>query len=361
MALAKGFQGIVAHKKGATWGTAVAAGVGDAIQVLSLETPGNLTWAANAAINGTVQADPSIPGNKVVNVTLRTHLYYEGVHRFMAMVMGTAGVPTTVDTSGKQHTFKVLNDAAGIFETLAFELVKDTTVVELPSVKWHTFTVRAQSGQPISFEAMGIADDYLWNTSSTNTTTTIDTTTWTSTKEIAHFKHSTCYVNAQTGADFAAPVGTAASTDDMDVSGWTITVKRPLEAVFSTLRAGLTSEPRPTAEPFSVTGTFDFASLDSARSSALALAQINGTAQKAKITCTGATAAGSAQKYSFTFWMPYLELGEGKPAISDAGTIKWSIPFTSLKVAAIPTGFTATYVDAITIDNVNKDAANPLA
>jgi hypothetical protein len=362
MAIGKGFQGICGHKKAATWGTAIVVGAANGIQVLSLDTPGNQTWGPNAAINGTIQSDPSIPGNKVANVTLRTHLYYEGVHPFIAHVMGTAGVPATVDTSGKAHVFKVLNDTVGIFETLAYEIVKDTTVVELPGVKWHTFTISGSSGQACTFEAQGIADDYLYGTSATNTTVTIDSVTVPTNKEIAHFKHSTVLMNAQSGADFAAPVGTAASTDDMDVSGWSFTVRRPLEAVFSTLRAGLTSEPRPTADMFEVSGSLDFASLDSARNALAVTGQLAGTAMKLKITLTGATLAGAAaSKFAFTFWFPYVELGEGKPAMSDAGTLKWSIPFVSKKVAAIPTGFTATYTDAITIDNVNKDAANPLA
>ena len=356
MARAKGYQAIVARKKGSTWGTAVACAAGSGVAVTSIETPGNLAQADNMQINGTVQPEHQISGNTAVSVTLRGNLRYEGICEYiMAQVMGTSPVPSVVDVSGQQHKLKVLDDTEGIFDTVAYELVKDTKVVEIPSVKWTQFTVRGRSGNPIEFEAQGIGDDYLYGTSAVNTLVTIDTTTMSANNEVAHFKHSVTYMNAQNGADFNT------ASDDPGCVGWEFTVSRPHEAVFSTLRPGLSSEPRPTGF-FDVSGSFDFADLDATRNGPIVLAQKAGTAQKAKIILTGTTLCGNAtQKYTMNFWFPYISLLDGKPGVTGPEGLTWSIPWKSTKVATIPTGFTAGYVDSISIDLFNKIATGLLA
>ncbi len=353
---AKGFLAILGIKKATTWGTAVACSTGDGVGFGSLDIPGNLAWTENGQINGTVQPDPDVSGNKSVPVTVKGFLRYEGWHRIMAKVMGSTTTPTTVDTSGMQHILKVANDVDGIFDTLAAELIKDTTVLEIPSVKWHQFTISGKSGQPCEFEAQGIGDDYKYGTSATNTTTSIDAVTISTNAEVAHFKHSVVYVNAQTGADFAT------TTDDPGLTGWSVTVSRPHEPVFSTLRAGISAEPRRTDAPFEVSGSFEFQDLESARNSPLVTAQLAGTAQKAKIVLTGATLAGSStQKFGMILWLPYIHLADGKPGVPGMGGQTWSIAWKSKKVAAIPTGFTTGYTDSVTIDIFNKDAATSLS
>src|SRR5574340_880926 len=100
----------------------------------------------------------------------RGHLRYEGGWMYaFAKLMGTAGVPSTVDTSARMHTLKVNSNTDGLFDSLAYEIVKDTTVVEIPSVKWNKLTLRGRSGQPIEYELTGIGDAYNYGTSATNT------------------------------------------------------------------------------------------------------------------------------------------------------------------------------------------------
>lgn len=361
MARAKGYLAIIGRKKAATWGTAVACAANNGMQLTSIETAGNLTFSENNGLNSTVQRDHGIPGNVVVSVKVQGNLRYEDqILGIMAMVMGTAGAPTTVDTSGKQHVFKVKADTDGLFDSVAYEILKDTKVFEIPAVKWTSFTIRGRSGQPIEFSAEGIGDNLVTN-SAVNTTVTIDTITGSANMEIAHFKHAVFYMNAQTGADFAAPVPPAASTDDPGVVGFELTVSRGHEAVFSTLRPGLSVEPRPTGF-FEVSGSIDFQDLDGTRNFGHVDNQLTPTAQKAKLVLTGATLCGSAtQKYQFNFWLPYVRLGEGKPGVPGPEGQTWSIPFKSEKVPTIPTGFTATYVDAVTIDAYNKLTTDFLA
>lgn len=360
MARGKGFAGIVGRKKATTWGTAVAPAALGGFEVTSIETPGNLALVDNNQINGTVQPGAKLAGNVAVTVTAKGHLRYEGGWLYaLAQLMGTAGAPTTADVSGKQHVLKVNSNTDGLFDTVCYEIIKDTTVVEVPSCKWNRFTLRGRSGQPLEFELQGIGDAYNWGTSATNTTTSVDSITYSANAEIALFKHAKVLMNAQSGADFSDTL----AGDQLPVTGFEVTIERPMEAVFSTARPGLSTEPRDTGW-FVVTGSFDYPDLDSAtgKNAAYIATQITGTPQKAKIVITGSTLAGSATQYfQLNLWFPYLQLADGKPSISGPEGLTWSQSWESKAVATIPTGFTATYTHSITIDAFNKIATDLLA
>lgn len=361
MARAKGFQGIVGVKKGTTWGTAVAAGALDGVYVRSLDTPGNLAIEPIRGISGAVTALSPVPGNKNVSVTLAADLRYEGLETLLALVLGTAGVPATVDTSGRQHVLKINNQADGLFAALAYELIKDTTVVEIPSVKWTGFTIRARQGRPVEIEFRGIGDDYKYGTSAVNTTTTIDSVTLPSNLEWALFKHAVINWNAQNGADFSG-------TDLLYCTGFEINVDRAMEGRVSTERGNLISEPIET-DFMKVTGSLEFPDVNTGTggSSGVAADQLAylataATAKKMKIKLTGATLAGAATQYfQHVLWFPYVVIGEGKPGIPGPEGQTWSVPFESFAVAAVPTGFTAGYTTAITYEVFSKRTTDALA
>lgn len=361
MARAKGFQGIVGVKKGTTWGTAVAAGATDGVYVRSLETPGNLVIEPIRGISGAVTAQTPVAGNKVVNVTLAADLRYEGLEPLLAFVLGTAGAPSTVDTTGKQHVLKINNQIDGIFATLAYEIIKDTLIVEVTSVKWTGFTLRGRQGRPIEIEFRGIGHDYKYGTSSTNTTTTIDSVTLSSNLEWALFKHAVINQNAQNGADFSG-------TDLVYATGFEVTVERAMEGRVSTELGDKVSEPIET-DFMKVTGSLEFPDVNTGTggSSALASAQLTyantaATAKKMKIVLTGQTLAGSVSQYfQHVLWFPYVVLGEGKPGIPGPEGQTWSQPFESFAVGSIPTGFTAGYTTAITYEVFSKRSTDALA
>lgn len=365
MARAKGFQGIVGVKKGTTWGTAVACAALSGVEVRSVDTPGNLAIEPIRGISGSVTALTPVPGNKNVSVTMAADLRYEGLETLLALVMGTAGVPATVDTSGRQHVLKINNQVDGIFATLAYELIKDTLVVEVPSVKFTGFTIRGRQGRPIEVEFRGIGYDYLYGTSAVNTTTTIDTVTLTANRDWALFKHAAVRINAQNGADF----GTAPA-DTVSVTGFELNVERAMEGRVSTRYGDKVMEPIET-DFMKVTGSLDFPDVDTGTatggSSALAADQLTyantaATAKKMKIVLTSPVLCGAAtQYYQYNFWLPYVVLGEGKPGIPGPEGQTWSLPFESFGVSAVPTGFTATYTGALTIDNFNKVTTDALA
>jgi hypothetical protein len=355
MARAKGFQGIVGRKKGTTWNTAVVPAAADGIEVVSIVPSGGTALIEDQQITGRVTQREAQAGVKNVTVTLRTGLRYEGNGHDIAMVMGTAGVPSTVDTTGKLHVFKIKDSLDGIFNTVAYESMKDTKVEELASVKWNRLTLRGRAGERVELECQGIASNWK-DDSASNTTTSIDSITLTATREYALVHQAVLLMNAQSG-------GALAAGDAVYISGFEVTIERGMDARFSTAGGQVTDEPIESGF-LKVSGSFDFPALqDGTGGNAVFLAeQMAATAKKATLTITSPNLAGSATEYyKHKLWFPYLQFGEAKVGIPGPGGPTWSIPFMAWHVTTIPTGFTSGYLDAVTWENSNRLATDVLA
>jgi len=355
MARSKGFQGIIGLKKAATWGTEVVPAAGDGIEVESLQPNGGMDLIPDNQITGSVTAKPSSNGNHKVDVTLTTALRYEGLETLMALFMGTAGAPSTVDTTAKQHVLKVKSDVDGIFSTLAYEYAKDTKVGVIPALKWNKMKVSGKQGERIMLEMSGIGDTWS-DASASNTTTTIDSITLPSNREYATFSQVTFKLNDQTAGSLAAT--------PIYIQGFSLELERPMNDNVTTERGNKTSEPLPSGF---ATGklTMDFSvAQDGTGGNILFLAdQMAGTAKKAKIEITSTTLAGSTTQYfQMFFWMPYVQFLPGaKPAPSQPGSIAWSQEAELHHVGTIPTGFTSGYTDMVTIDIFSARSTDALA
>jgi len=357
MARGKGFAGLVGWKKGATWGTAVVPVALDGIWVKSLNWPeGGLELVENLAITGNVSRRPSNLGNHIVSGSIAADLPYEGLDTLIAQVLGTAGAPTTVDTTAKQHLWKTKDDLDGIFGTLAWEIVKDTEVYEVTSVKLTGLTIRGSAGQNIEIELRGVGHQFK-DDSAANTTTTIDVVTVpANSTQVAHFKHALFWMNAQTGAALD-------STMAYYIDEFELTLDRALAGVVTSRFTDKIDEPHATGF---TTGTLrvKFAHLQDGTGGNLSLIadQLAGTAKKAKLNLTSPNLAGAAtQKYQFDFWMPYLlARPASKPQLSGPGIISWQQEFDLHHVTAVPTGFTAGYTGLLTVDTYNQRAADAL-
>lgn len=355
MARSKGFQGICAVKKATTWGTAVAGGATDGVEVISLETPGNTELIEDMQITGNVTARESDAGTRTVDVTLKTALRYEGLERLIALTLGTAGAPTTVDTTGRRHAIKIANQIDGIFSTVAFELMKDTTIIEVPSVKWNAVTLRCAAGGRAEIEFKGIGDDWKDN-SAINTTTTIDTVTLPTNREYAVFGGAVVRANAQAG-------GALAAGDVVYCSEIEVTIERAMDRIISTERGNKTSEPIESGF-LKVSGTLTFPVYQSGTggNSAFAMEQMAATKKKIDIQLVSTTLAGSATEfYAHRLYLPMAQFGEGKPSLSGPGAINWALPFNSHHVGSAPTGFTAGYTGACTWEVTSQLVTDPLA
>lgn len=358
MAKAKGYQGIVALKKATTWGTAVACGALDGLEVLTVGVTANRGIIPDMSITGMVSHRQGDMGNIVVGGDIVLPMRYEGIGRLLAAVLGTAGAPSTVDTSAKKHVFKIAPSVDGIFWTLAYEILKDTTIFEFDSVKITGFSIKATIPGRIELTVHTIGRAFT-DASAINTTTTIDTVTQSANLEIAQARQLVVRLNAQTG-------GALGASDAAYLTAFELNVERPLEADFTTEGGDKSSEPMPPSggDPFlKVTGNLTFSQYQTSTggNNAFVLEQYNRTLKKMDVTLTGDNLAGAAsQKYQFVLYLPMLVFGDGKPTLS-AGALGWSIPFESHHVTAIPTGFPAGYTDAITVEQYNQKAADELA
>jgi len=352
---AKGFQGIVGRKKGATWNTAVVPAAADGIEVLSVVPSGGTDLIEDNQITGRVTQREASAGLKNMTVVLRTALRYEGNGFDVAMVTGLAGAPTTVDTTGKLHVFKIKDSMDGIFNTLVYESVKDTKVEELSSVKWNKLKISGKSGERVEIEISGIVANWT-DASGTNTTTSIDSITLTATREYALFHQAVLWMNAQSG-------GALSGSDAVRISEFEINVERGMDARFTTGGGQVCDEPIENGF-LKVSGSFGFAALEDGTggNAAFLAEQMAATAKKATLAISSPNLAGSAtEKYSWKFWLPNLQFGAAKVGIPGPGGPTWSIPFTAWHVATVPTGFTAGYLDAVTIENTNRLTTDVLA
>lgn len=356
MARAKGFQGIVGRKKGTTWNTAVIPAAADGVEVISIVPAGGLDLIEDMQITGRVTQREASAGLKNVTVTMRTALRYEGNERDVALMMGTAGVPTTVDTSGRTHAFKIKDSLDGIFATYAYESIKDTKVEELSSVKWNKLKLSGKAGERVELELTGFASNWT-DASASNTTTSIDSITITAAREYVLFHQGLLWINAQAGAGLA-------TGDRVNIAGFELNVERGMDARFSTGGGQICDEPIENGF-LKVSGSFDFAALDTAspEGNAQFLAeQMAATVKKATLTFTSPNLAGAATSYyAWKLWFPMLQFGAAKVGIPGPGGPTWSIPFVAWHVAAVPTGFTAGYLDAVTLENTSKLTTDPLA
>jgi hypothetical protein len=269
--------------------------------------------------------------------------------------MGTAGAPSTVDTTAKQHVLKIKADQDGIFSTLAYEYLKDTKVGEVPGLKWNKLKISGKQGERLMLEASGIGDTWT-DASASNTTTTIDSITLPSNREYATFAQVAFKLNDQSAGSLAAT--------PIYIQGFSLELERPSESSITTERGNKSSEPIATGF---MTGklTLDFAvAQDGTGGNVLFLAeQIAGTAKKAKIEITSTTLAGaSTQFFQWLIWMPYVQfLPVAKPGPTQPGAISWSQEAELHHVGTIPTGFTAAYTDMVTIDIFSQKSADALA
>jgi len=362
MAKGVGFTGIVAVKRNpnAWGGAAVAAGALDGIWVNSITGSASTEVIESEEIQGRATQVEGDNGNLVVGVPLAAPLWYEGLEPLLGHFFCLAGAPTTLDTSAKQHTFKLKDQMDGFFQTVAYEIIKDLKVNEFDFVKWNKLTLRVSPGRAtIEMEGIGFSFS---DASAINTTTTIDTVTMTANREAAQFRQLLVRTNAQGGAGLGAG-------DALHVSGFEITIERGLERDFTTEFGNKTSEPLPaagTAGATKVSGSFAFSNLISGgtgQNAQLVAEQIAGTLRKADITLTADTLAGAAtQKFQHILYLPKIKLEAAqKPGLTGLGRLGWTVPFKAHHVGAIPTGFPAGFIDAITWVNISKRTTDALA
>jgi len=331
--MATGREVVVGVAKGATWGTAVLAAALDGVLItadgMGVGAPEDLVAEeAGIAFQQTSEA-----GMVDIEGTLDMFLRYESaLNRLIALAMGTAGVPATVDVSARLHTFQLNDSLDGIFGTLAID--KGPEVFEFASAKLLGFTITGEAGQPVTITFNKRADSLARNTSSgTNNNTTMGSVTYRSKVFRTLMQHLTFRVNSQSAGALASPA------DDLKISRFTLQLDRPHSTDHVSGQTGIIEPTEDGGLPV-VTFGFDVPEY----LGAVQLDRITGhTALKADLTFDSGVLIGSAtQNADVVINIPQLILTAGEAPVNSANKITHAMNGRCEQAQTAPTGMTVT-------------------
>jgi hypothetical protein len=355
MAVAKGFLTVAGFKKAATWGTPVTCATGDGIEIISESVAGTRELIEDMQITGAASQRGGDAGNMTVGGDLVTAARYEGLEPITAQVFGTAGVPTTVDTTAYQHKLKLANALDGIFGTLAIQ--KQVEVHEIDSAKITGFSFKCDAGQRAEITYRVAGRNLAENTSSgTNNNTTASSITLPSNRAFLLFRQLVVRINAQSGAAFG-------TTDKVWVAGVSLDVDRAVKGDLFTTQGGYLVDEGIQDGFTKVTGTITFAKFETGTggNDTLFAAQLAKTAKKMDWTFTGDSLAGSTTQYfQWVFNFPYVQFTEGTPQVGGPGIVTWSANFSAFRTTAAPTGMTGV-TEPVELHIFSQRATDPLA
>ncbi len=200
MAKGKGFESIACFVKATTWGTAVAAGAGDAIRILNESIAGGPEYLPDESINGTAFRDVGDTGNELFEGSIECYMRYRGLDLLIAMAFGaTAGAPTnaSVASAAYQQYFRPSDNLEGLFGTYANDRTSSNDIVEFDSAKVNAVTISATAGERVMATFDLVCRDFD-NDSATNT----DSSTWTDpdsadNREFIIFEDATVFMEAE--------------------------------------------------------------------------------------------------------------------------------------------------------------------
>ncbi|MBW2673870.1 MAG: hypothetical protein JRD89_10725 [Deltaproteobacteria bacterium] len=341
---------LIGLKKAAAWRTAVACGANDGILILSESFKQTIEHldddsAGLAFLQRTDQGKIEASGG------LEAYMRYEGLDVLLALIMGTAGVPTRniVDTGlSYTNSYVMANNLSGLFATLAM-LKKSDKVFEYPSVKLHKFGLSGEMNAPVKLTVEGIAN-LLDLASATNTAATMANITYPDKgNRIIMNKDARFWLNDESGDALD-------SADAIYPSGFELSFNRPMEA---DLTAGNEDVDEPIGEGFpEPTLTLYFPRYNDANHTFFADWEAF-TRKKLEIYFKGSLIE-TTYYYEFKLSFPNLKVIDPEAAISGPGKIPVSLSFKVLGTDSAPTGMTD-ITKPFQIDVQNKRATDPLA
>ena len=327
-------QSVIGLGKGSTWGTAVD--VTDGIR-------GLLTFSNSQGefqprdIGNSTQLFDITRLEETADITLTSDLTFYGVWQLiLAHILGN-DTAAQINVEDYSHTMTVDQENDGEFTTLAWFYDTADDIIEVPSIKWHTFEMthnRNEVGQ-IVFNGMA---DRLVVASTTNEDTEMNALALT-TREDAVLGGTNHYfrINADSGAALD-------SGDDIEIMGYTLKLSRPMEREY-VLRGANTKYTKEPKQLGFIQCTLEvrLAEIDHSTINALSL-WANETKQKAEIFCDGAQISGDAgnANASYKLSFPKLEFmgefpdGYGLP--SNNQRMRPVLKFNCFRASAAPSG-----------------------
>lgn len=368
MGIVKGYTAIGGWKKSTTWGTAVAIGAGEGIRFTEYDPSASIELLASDELSGSRSRKAGDRGNILHAPALTCEGQYEGLERLFAQAFGSgsdgtaSGAPTQVGLDDAYtHLFKPQNELDGVHGTLAFYHQSKPSVTEYSTNKVNGMTLNVGSGQQkssIQFPMIGHKRSENEG-SGTNTTTTAANITFPSNRDFINFAHlgaangGGVYINTASG-------GALGASDILYPSQIQIEILNSLPADDVTpAHAPYIDEPIGGdffAVNISMTFTKGYQNLAIIRD----MMSESAVEYKGTIAFFGPI-ADAAVRFSLKFWFPSMQFTGDPPGLSGPDRQSETLNFQCNRVDTAPTGFTAGYTDACTVELVNQNSADALA
>jgi len=279
---------------------------------------------------------------------LEAYMRYEGLDVALALIMGTAGAPTLLDTTAYSNSYVMATNLTGLFATLAM-LKKSDKVHEYPSVKLKGFKLAGSMNAPVILSLDGIAN-LLELASTINTYTTMANITYPDRGNRVIMNNLTTFkINDESGA----AVGDG---DKIYPSGFELSFDRPISQDYV---GGNEDIDEPADDGFPVpTLKLDFPRYNDANHTFFTDWDAF-TRKKMEIYFKGSLIESSCY-YEFKLTMPNLKVDNPEAAISGPGKIPAGLTLKLLGTNSAPTGMSG-ITKPFQIDVQNTRSTDPLA
>lgn len=356
----QGTQVKAALKKSAVWGTAVAVGAGDGLWV---RTPGDAIPEREEVPDEAVgQIGPSEVdyGNTTAGTDdIVGDMYYEGEDTALALVLGTAGAPTTPSSgsTARQHLYKVRDTIQDLFATYAVKRGA-AGIFEFPSVKLHGFEISGEAGQPLSIALKNIKNT-LARTGQATTAAAFDSNvTFPNRKDKIMFNQGVYLLNLQSAGALSSP------TDKIRPRRVMVSFIRALEGDHVGDGNDYVDQPEETGfiEALLEVEFPQFGSGSTYVDNYLAASNLAKALWKFEMTFTGRNFDGS-DDYLFKVQIPAMHLIRPESSTDGPGKIAETLRFRILRIKSddtVPAGM-GTIRKFLQLTAINKRTTDPLA
>jgi len=336
----------VGARKGADWGDALALGAG-----YGLPTRALAGFNVSRDYISANEADTPLPRTsnldviKPVDLTHSVDMLYDpgALGTLIALLMGTAGAPSLVETGVHKHTFQLADSAWGKFATIAAEF--PGKIWECPSAKPMEWLLKASDRGFVTSE-LKLRGNTIIDDSIVNTATQMDALTYADRENRVLFRQNTVKMNAQAGGDVSAE-------NALNVNGIEASIKRTGHDEPRGANGISILEPAEAGWP-DIRLKLNFPRFDTVSAAFFGSAE-DEVYQKAIVMFEGVL-AGAAAKYSLKLYLPRLRMLMPEGGWDEI--VKVGVELVAEEASAAPTGmsYTRPYIEL-----VNKQSTDYLA
>lgn len=333
------------------WGTARVLGAGHLKEYVSESMTPDSQLVPDEQMAGNVMRLRGDQGNEFHNGDLVMDMKYEGLEDVLGLAMGDANggaaPPQVASDNAYKHILKPAPNKEGKYATLVID--KTLEVWEYPTAKVGGFTIDMVPGRRARITVPMIPQGLNINTSSgSNTTTTAGTLTMPTNRDFALFADTAVRMNLTSG-------GALAAADLAYITEFHLTLNNGYPTDDVTTRYGRKID-EPIADVAEVTGSFTFSKYMTENKVWMSRI-LDKQSVKCDVVCTGRIANGTTN-FKLAFFMPDIQFASGAPNVGGSGRVPFSPAFRANRVSVVPTGWTAGYVDGLTIENINQRTTN---